>query len=79
MAEIKFTYEKRSELEQKLKEKVAIYRIAKMLGVSHASIYKELKRNIPEKDYKEGNWTAYSAKNAQEKTRNEFLKKIGEL
>ena len=69
MAEIKFTYEKRSELEQKLKEKFVIYRIAKMLGVSHASIYKELKRNIPEKDYKEGNWSAYSAKKSSGKNK----------
>ena len=60
-----FTLETRQQIESLLKKDVTIPKIAKILGVSAPTIYKEIRWHIPQQDYITKNYKAYSAVKAQ--------------
>lgn len=71
-----FNYEKRKLLEEYLQKKVTITRISKGMNISRQTIYNEMKLGLSEKDFIAGNYTNYSAEQAQKNIQNMVLRKV---
>ncbi|NCF00659.1 helix-turn-helix domain-containing protein [Emergencia sp. 1XD21-10] len=56
-----WTESTRADLEFLLKEGYKVPKIAKMMGISPASIYNELKLTLTEEEYKDRRFTKYTA------------------
>ncbi len=71
-----FNYENRRKLELYMQKKVTVTRIAKVLNISRASIYNELKKGLSEEDLKSRKYSNYSADIAQENVEKKVIERI---
>ena len=62
-----WTEERRKQLEFLLREDFSILEIAEVLGVSHATIYNELKKHLSVEEYSKKRFRKYSAERAMNK------------
>ena len=71
-----FNYHERKQIQEYLQKKVTITRIAKSMGVSRPTLYKELRYGVKDLDRRLGNYTNYDADLAQDTLKKIVLKKV---
>lgn len=71
-----FNFEKRKYLEECLRKRVTIPRIAEALKVSRQTVYNEVRKGVDEEDYKLHIYENYQAERAQRVVEEKMVERI---